>query len=345
MASSTKSVDNQTEDDSRDVVDHCAPLSSANHQRTLHKPTENQTNKTKKILVALQKNLHLTGGSNPSDDPNSPHTTTTTTHTATRRKGSFPSLDNLPIFHFQRKRGGSAPVVHTVNAAPGKERPPFVKSSSIARLFGNTYNTKRNEHELSNAIANGTASSESASARKSETKSNAHQHHSERFHAYEAEHDFTEPSSMITQSPMLDTDLILDVHANPFRSLSRGLGRLLWKKSYSVSISEPDPEFKVAYLGNVLTGWAKGKSLTNRASISSRSLAVALCNCLLVSLCLCICAGMCAYVCVCSTATCKSRWLLFDVRPHYKRTLNLNYVHGRYAYMYSSFPHYVGISR
>lgn len=47
--------------------------------------------------------------------------------------------------------------------------------------------------------------------------------------------------------------------SNPFRSLSRGLGRLFFKKSYSVKISDPDPEFKVAYLGNVLTGWAKGK--------------------------------------------------------------------------------------
>lgn len=40
--------------------------------------------------------------------------------------------------------------------------------------------------------------------------------------------------------------------------LSRGLGRLL-RRTNSVRISEPDPIYKVAYLGNVLTGWARGK--------------------------------------------------------------------------------------
>ncbi|XP_037964413.2 uncharacterized protein LOC119691287 [Plutella xylostella] len=41
--------------------------------------------------------------------------------------------------------------------------------------------------------------------------------------------------------------------------LSRGLGRLL-RRSNSVRISDPDPVYKVAYLGNVLTGWARGES-------------------------------------------------------------------------------------
>ncbi|XP_059055887.1 uncharacterized protein LOC131849782 [Achroia grisella] len=41
--------------------------------------------------------------------------------------------------------------------------------------------------------------------------------------------------------------------------LSRGLGKLL-RRTNSVRISEPDPVYKVAYLGNVLTGWARGES-------------------------------------------------------------------------------------
>ncbi|KOB77927.1 Uncharacterized protein OBRU01_01448 [Operophtera brumata] len=41
--------------------------------------------------------------------------------------------------------------------------------------------------------------------------------------------------------------------------LSRGLGKLL-RRTNSVRISDPDPVYKVAYLGNVLTGWARGKS-------------------------------------------------------------------------------------
>lgn len=43
------------------------------------------------------------------------------------------------------------------------------------------------------------------------------------------------------------------------RTLTRGLGKLLRRRTDSVEISPPDPEFKVSYLGNVLTGWAKGK--------------------------------------------------------------------------------------
>jgi hypothetical protein len=58
------------------------------------------------------------------------------------------------------------------------------------------------------------------------------------------------------------TDLVVaitkDIKDRTFRTLSKGLGRLL-KRHSSVNISEPDPVFKVAYLGNVLTGWAKGR--------------------------------------------------------------------------------------
>lgn len=45
----------------------------------------------------------------------------------------------------------------------------------------------------------------------------------------------------------------------PFWTLSRSVGKLLRRNYSSVDISIPDPEYKVAYLGNVLTGWAKGK--------------------------------------------------------------------------------------
>lgn len=44
------------------------------------------------------------------------------------------------------------------------------------------------------------------------------------------------------------------------RTLTKGLGKLLRRRTDSVEISPPDPEFKVSYLGNVLTGWAKGKT-------------------------------------------------------------------------------------
>ena len=43
---------------------------------------------------------------------------------------------------------------------------------------------------------------------------------------------------------------------------TRGLGGKIsfWKRK-SVSITEYDPTYRVIYLGNVLTGWAKGKDL------------------------------------------------------------------------------------
>ncbi|CAH2237311.1 jg15772 [Pararge aegeria aegeria] len=49
-----------------------------------------------------------------------------------------------------------------------------------------------------------------------------------------------------------------DFTARAIGRLSRGIGRLL-RRTNSVRISEPDPMYKVAYLGNVLTGWARGE--------------------------------------------------------------------------------------
>lgn len=43
------------------------------------------------------------------------------------------------------------------------------------------------------------------------------------------------------------------------RSLKRGLGRLWRRHRGNASITDYDPCYKVAYLGNVLTGWAKGE--------------------------------------------------------------------------------------
>lgn len=43
------------------------------------------------------------------------------------------------------------------------------------------------------------------------------------------------------------------------RAFKSFLNRLRWKKYASATISKPDPTYRVAYLGNVVTGWAKGK--------------------------------------------------------------------------------------
>uniref|UniRef100_T1PEZ1 PID domain-containing protein n=1 Tax=Musca domestica TaxID=7370 RepID=T1PEZ1_MUSDO len=55
-----------------------------------------------------------------------------------------------------------------------------------------------------------------------------------------------------------------DLSSKAMRTLSRGLGKLWWRRTHSIDISSPDPEFKVSYLGNVLTGWAKGEGCVEK---------------------------------------------------------------------------------
>lgn len=43
------------------------------------------------------------------------------------------------------------------------------------------------------------------------------------------------------------------------RSLKRVLGKIWRRHRGNALITEYDPSYKVAYLGNVLTGWAKGE--------------------------------------------------------------------------------------
>ncbi|XP_054271672.1 uncharacterized protein LOC128992227 isoform X1 [Macrosteles quadrilineatus] len=53
-----------------------------------------------------------------------------------------------------------------------------------------------------------------------------------------------------------------DFKERTLRTLKQGLGRL-WKRR-SVTITEYDPSYKVVYLGNVLTGWAKGEGCVEK---------------------------------------------------------------------------------
>ena len=164
-----------------------------------------------------------------------------------RVKSSFSTLEKLPIFHFQRKKsapssyhtsGTSANVsgVDGNSASVTKDRPKFVKSASIARLLGNTYTTTRPE-ELPAAL----------------TAKPPIKNSTERFQKKSLEN---EVDSEVSYNSVDDSE---ERGIRAFKSISKGISKLLWKKSYSVDISEPDPEFKVFYLGNVLTGWAKGK--------------------------------------------------------------------------------------
>ncbi|GAB0087958.1 uncharacterized protein DMENIID0001_023280 [Sergentomyia squamirostris] len=110
---------------------------------------------------------------------------------------------------------------------------------SIARLLGNTYNT-----------ATGTAKTHSTLKRSQLSGKPAK---IERFNKNAELCDVDESKSdSVISLPQKDTN------PSAFRAFTRSLRKLLRRTTNSVNISSPDPEYKVSYLGNVLTGWAKG---------------------------------------------------------------------------------------
>lgn len=64
-------------------------------------------------------------------------------------------------------------------------------------------------------------------------------------------------SSTTTSSSILSGGS--EIGNRTLKSLKRGLGKLWRRHRGNASITEYDPSYKVAYLGNVLTGWAKGE--------------------------------------------------------------------------------------
>lgn len=153
-----------------------------------------------------------------------------------RVKSSIASLENLSIFNFPRNRPTEAASDQT---NPSKESTRFVKRASIARLLGQSYSTR--------------SGSTTAVPDDSLTPAKPVQVHTERFQKCSENHvenvalsDFCEDNDLGTRA---------------LKIISKGLGKFFWKRSYSVDISEPDPEFKVSYLGNTPTSWAKGELL------------------------------------------------------------------------------------
>lgn len=119
----------------------------------------------------------------------------------------------------------------------------LVKSITIARLFGNNYDTKQPVIEK---------------LKKPPTR--LHALYQEKF----LKTDSDSVADLLlnpTDKEVEKGDLVngLPPTGKPFRTLSRGFGKLIRRNYSSVDISNPDPEYKVSYLGNVLTAWAKGE--------------------------------------------------------------------------------------
>lgn len=168
-------------------------------------------------------------------------------------KSHISALERLHLFHFPlRKKSESQEKLSTL---PKEARPRLIKSSSIARLFGNTYSTKKSEEShASVALRKSNSVSEKFSNKSSESDDEF------TFRMSENPLNFSESSLNLnsldsSSAPMEKTNL------KAIRSITKGLGKLLRRNCDSAPISAPDPEYKVFYLGNVLTGWAKGECL------------------------------------------------------------------------------------
>lgn len=165
------------------------------------------------------------------------------------------------MFNVTRKRSDSA--VQQSNCIINKDKPKFVRCVSIARLFGNAYST--HQQHMSGQKNDATSSSvKPKNLFKNRNTNVTNKSKLERFkNRPESQIDHMGGTDCVDfcksdKLPIEDFCDEKDLGARAFRTISKGIG-LIWRRSYSVEISTPDPEYKVFYLGNVLTGWAKGK--------------------------------------------------------------------------------------
>ena len=167
-------------------------------------------------------------------------------------KTHISALERLQLFHFpSRKKSDSQEKLSLPQAK--EHRPRLIKSSSIARLFGNTYSTKKSEENHASA-----ALKKSNSV--SEKFSNKSNDNEDEFTFRMSEHQLNLCESSLSLSSLEPSSTPMEKsNLKTIRSITKGLGKLLRRNCDSAAISAPDPEYKVFYLGNVLTGWAKGE--------------------------------------------------------------------------------------
>ncbi|KAH8243599.1 hypothetical protein KR032_008716 [Drosophila birchii] len=200
--------------------------------------------------------------------------------------GSSKKLSQSKSQESQQEAGGkekeNPPATPTATSAPLPPVPigtpprqhKFVKSNSLARLLGNTYNAKKFEKQEQKRLAG--AGAEGGKFNTYSGRRGRAGPYLERFKRVSKEDGDVaggDDSVQITNVVTLTTDsrdllygsrqehvgrtIAQDqLSSKTIRTLTRSLGKL-WRRTHSVDISTPDPEFKVSYLGNVLTGWAK----------------------------------------------------------------------------------------
>jgi hypothetical protein len=196
-------------------------------------------------------------------------------------KSHISALERLHLFHFPlRKKTENQQSPQQAQDQQGKDhsnqahRPRLIKSSSIARLFGNTYNTKKSENNSANNNKSSNSSNHNPHNNHTRPQLRKSQSVSEKFTTRTNESDeeivlrisernLNKSGSTTSLLSNMDLSNIAPVekqsNIKAIKSLTKGLGKLLRRNYSSVEISAPDPEYKVLYLGNVLTGWAKGE--------------------------------------------------------------------------------------
>jgi hypothetical protein len=254
-------VENSKEE-SRDEVDFI-PTSTAKKEICVSCKSFNPLKKG----FLMRNNVGHLNNNNSSQQPKSQQTTATS-ELQTAVKSHISALEKLHLFHFPLRKKTTTTTTSEESEkeksgnAQQQSRPPrLIKSSSIARLFGNTYNTKKSE---SNNSANNSSSNSSQLKKShsvSEKFSNRSSESDEEFVLRVSEHNFNLSACTTNLSSLDLSNVPMDkpVNKKAIKSITKGLGKLLRRNHSSVEISPPDPEYKVLYLGNVLTGWAKGE--------------------------------------------------------------------------------------
>ncbi|CAG9805017.1 unnamed protein product [Chironomus riparius] len=248
----------ENKEESKDEVDFI-PTSTANATAA---PAKKEICVSCKSYNPLKKGFLMRNSTNNNNNNNNNQTTPKTSQAKktsvevelqTAVKSHISALERLNLFHFPlRKKTESSD--DNEKSSNDHHRPRLIKSSSIARLFGNTYNTKKSEQ---NNSANNSQLKKSHSV--SEKFSNRSNESDDEFVLRISEHNVNLSTSTSNLSLELGSSpMEKPVNKNAIKSITKGLGKLLRRNHSSVEISPPDPEYKVLYLGNVLTGWAKG---------------------------------------------------------------------------------------
>ncbi|KRK03298.1 uncharacterized protein LOC6536392 isoform X2 [Drosophila yakuba] len=159
----------------------------------------------------------------------------------------------------------------------------FVKSNSLARLLGNTYNAKKFEKQEQKRLASGSEGGKFNTYSGRRGRAGPYLERFKRVSKEDGDVAGEDDTVRVTNVITLTTDsrdLLYgsrqehvgrtggydqndQLTSKAYRTLTRSLGKL-WRRTHSVDISTPDPEFKVSYLGNVLTGWAKGEGCVEK---------------------------------------------------------------------------------